>query len=82
MMPFSSRCTPELLRAGLDWHLRHTITVSKLKESDRDWYYAFSMALRDQLVDSWMLKLLYGISRISMTSLKLVCLLQITLNGL
>lgn len=51
---FSSDCTPELLRSGLDWHLRHTITVSKLKESDRDWYYAFSMALRDQLVGSWM----------------------------
>ena len=44
----------ETLRKGLHWHLRHTLANSPSKETDRDWYYAFSVALRDQLADRWM----------------------------
>ena len=46
--------TPQELAADLEWHLRHTLAVSSLKESARDRYYAFARALRDRIADRWM----------------------------
>jgi glycogen phosphorylase len=46
--------TTEHIKKGLEWHLRHTLARSPQKETDVDWYSAFSVALRDQLTDRWM----------------------------
>ncbi len=46
--------TPAHIKKGLEWHLRHTLARSPQKETDVDWYSAFSVALRDQLTDRWM----------------------------
>ena len=51
---FFSEVTPKELREHLQWHLRHTLASSALKESDYDWYYAFSVTVRDHLADRWM----------------------------
>ena len=45
--------TTEHIRKGLEWHLRHTLARSPQKETDVDWYSAFSVVLRDQLTDRW-----------------------------
>ena len=44
----------ESLRLGLNWHLSHTQATSEYKETDNDWYQAFSATLRDRLVTQWM----------------------------
>ena len=50
----STNPSAEALRTGLEWHLRHTLATSRHKVTDRDWYYAFSMAVRDRLTSQWM----------------------------
>ncbi|MBP5301067.1 MAG: glycogen/starch/alpha-glucan phosphorylase [Victivallales bacterium] len=42
------------LRLGLDWHLYHTQATSAFKETDNDWYQAFSATVRDRMVTQWM----------------------------
>ena len=51
---FSAEGTVARLQEGLEWHLRHTLATSHLKDTERDWYYAFSRAVRDHLVGQWM----------------------------
>lgn len=46
--------TAEDLSDSLQWHLHHTLAVSQSKETDGDWYLAFSVGLRDQLAERWM----------------------------
>lgn len=46
--------TTEDLSDSLQWHLHHTLAVSQSKETDGDWYLAFSVGLRDQLAERWM----------------------------
>ena len=46
--------TAEDLSDSLQWHLHHTRAVSQSKETDGDWYLAFSVGLRDQLAERWM----------------------------
>ncbi len=50
----SSSRSVESLRSGLLWHLRHSLAVSKLTENNRDWYYAFSLAVKDRISAQWM----------------------------
>ena len=46
--------TAEDLSDSLQWHLHHTLAVSQSKETDGDWYLAFSVGLGDQLAERWM----------------------------
>lgn len=46
--------TAEDLSDSQQWHLHHTLAVSQSKETDGDWYLAFSVGLRDQLAERWM----------------------------
>ncbi|MBO7740954.1 MAG: glycogen/starch/alpha-glucan phosphorylase, partial [Victivallales bacterium] len=51
---FSPEGTVARLQEGLEWHLRHTLATSHLNDTERDWYYAFSHAVRDHLAGQWM----------------------------
>jgi len=46
--------TAENLRSLYQWHLRHTLASSPLRQTPRVQYQGFSQALRDYMVGNWM----------------------------